>query len=256
MSTKQQSVFHKLKYLVPNSCTSMSLLLGLASVVQSVQGNYSLAAWMILWGVLLDKLDGTFARLLHASSEFGAQMDSFADFVSFGIAPAGLLYFALHDPAMSDVVNGTWLTAACGVYVVAVAARLARFNIAEPPLGHLMFYGIPTTFMGATIASGYLTWKELSYSVDVLSIVPFFLFIASVAMVSSVKLPKVKPRKNLWLNIFQALNILFAYCAAPFQMFPNILFIQGLLYLVCGVVWYAFYPPQEDTETELSEATV
>ena len=87
----------KLKYLIPNSCTAFSLVLGLASIVNSMHGNLEMAAWMILWGVLLDKLDGTFARLLNASSPFGAQLDSFADFVSFGMAPAALFYFGFME---------------------------------------------------------------------------------------------------------------------------------------------------------------
>ena len=75
-----------LKYVIPNLCTSFSLLLGLASVLQSIDGNHDLAAWMILWGVLLDKLDGTTARLLHASSEVGAPNSILLQiFVSFGI---------------------------------------------------------------------------------------------------------------------------------------------------------------------------
>ena len=74
---------NKLKYLVPNSLTAFSMLLGLISTYYSTQGHYDLAAWMILWGVLLDKLDGTSARLLNASSKFGAELDSFADFVTF-----------------------------------------------------------------------------------------------------------------------------------------------------------------------------
>ena len=81
------------KYFVPNAFTALSMLFGLASMTMSAAGNFQLAAWMILWGVLLDKLDGTAARLMHASSEFGVQFDSFADFVVFGIAPAGLFYF-------------------------------------------------------------------------------------------------------------------------------------------------------------------
>ena len=121
----------KLKYLVPNSCTAFSLVLGLASIVQSTSGNFELAAWMILWGVLLDKLDGTFARLLNASSEFGAQMDSFADFVSFGMAPAALMYWGL---SANDMVNQVWLSAGCMVFVVATASRLARFNVASHPV--------------------------------------------------------------------------------------------------------------------------
>ena len=81
-----------LRYIVPNSFTALSLVFGLVSIVASSSGNYQLASWLILWGVLLDKLDGASARLLNASSEFGVQFDSFADFVVFGIAPASLIY--------------------------------------------------------------------------------------------------------------------------------------------------------------------
>lgn len=235
----------KLKYLVPNSCTAFSLALGLASVVQSTSGNFELAAWMILWGVLLDKLDGTFARLLNASSEFGAQMDSFADFVSFGMAPAALMYWGL---SANEMVNQIWLSAACMVFVVATAARLARFNVAEPPGGHMMFYGIPTTFMGAVFASGYLAWCKFSMVDEVMSVIPFVLFLAAVAMVSSVKLPKIKPRKSMALNVFQGLNILTAYIIAPMQMYPELLFLQGMMYLTVGVAWYAVAPPSFDNE--------
>ena len=239
----------KIKYIVPNACTAFSLILGLASIVQSVNGHFELAGWMILWGVLLDKLDGTFARLLDASSEFGAQMDSFADFVSFGMAPAALLFWGLAD---NDMVNSVWLIAGCLVFIVATASRLARYNVAEPPLGHLMFYGIPTTFMGAIIASGFLSWKTLHLVDESMAIAPFFLFIAAIAMVSSVKLPKVKPRKNLALNIFQAMNVLFAYIFAPMQMFPEVLFCQGLFYVLVGIVWYGIAPPVDDAELQES----
>ncbi len=236
------STMDKLKFLVPNSCTAFSLVLGLASVVNSIHGNFELAAWMVLWGVLLDKLDGTFARLLNASSEFGAQLDSFADFVSFGIAPAALFYFGLAD---NEMVHAGWLQAGCMVFVVATAARLARFNVSEPPLGQLMFYGIPTTFMGAIFASGFLTAKQFQWSDESMALVPFLLFLAAVAMVSSVKLPKIKPRKGMALNIFQAANVLTAYIIAPLQMFPQILFIQGIFYVTVGVIWYALKPPTE-----------
>ena len=240
----------KLKYLVPNACTAFSLLLGLASILHSSQGNYELAAWMILWGVLLDKLDGTAARLLNASSSFGAQLDSFADFVSFGIAPAALLFFGLGDV---DMVHYGWMMAASGIYVVAVASRLARFNVSSPPNGHLMFYGIPTTLMGAMLSSGYLAWLKLGLIDEYMAPMPFLLFIASFAMVSNVRLPKLKMRKNLALNIFQALNVLFAFVAAPLQVFPEVLFCQSLFYVTVGIVWYGMSPPLQDENIEESK---
>ena len=242
----------KLKYLIPNGFTAFSMMLGLASVVHSMQGNYELAAWMILWGVLLDKLDGTAARVLNASSPFGAQLDSFADFVSFGIAPAALLFFGLSDV---DMVHYGWMMASAGIYIVAVAARLARFNISEPPNGHLMFYGIPTTLMGALLSSGYLAWLKLGLIDEYMAPMPFVLFIASCAMVSNVRLPKLKVRKNMFLNIFQVLNILFAFVFAPLKMFPEILFCQGLFYVMVGIMWYGIRPPMEDEGAEKHSET-
>ena len=72
------------RYIVPNGFTALSMLFGFASIAASAEGSYVIAAWMIVWGVLLDKLDGTAARLLDACSDFGMEFDSFADFVVFG----------------------------------------------------------------------------------------------------------------------------------------------------------------------------
>ena len=80
---------NRLRYTIPNSFTSLSLLLGIASIVTSQIGELELAAWIIVWCGLLDVLDGLSARLLKATSDFGAEFDSMADLVSFGVAPAG-----------------------------------------------------------------------------------------------------------------------------------------------------------------------
>ena len=82
---------NRLRYTVPNGFTSLSLLLGIASIVTSQIGELELAAWIIVWCGLLDVLDGLSARLLKATSDFGAEFDSMADLVSFGVAPAVLM---------------------------------------------------------------------------------------------------------------------------------------------------------------------
>jgi CDP-diacylglycerol---serine O-phosphatidyltransferase len=220
------------------------MLLGLASVYASVNEQFDMAAWMILWGVLLDKLDGTTARLFNASSSFGAQFDSFADFVSFGIAPAMLLLcaFGTQSTAYPFVPQG-WMMAAAGVYVVAVAARLARFNIVEPPLGKDYFYGIPTTVMGAVLAAGFLTCSRYYLLDDVAVYTPFMLLGCSFGMISNILLPKLKLHRSLPLNIFLGVNVSFAYVVAPFKLFPEILFLQGMCYTTFGVFWAAIFPP-------------
>lgn len=235
-----------LKYVVPNGFTALSMLFGLASVALSAAGDFTLAAWMILWGVLLDKLDGTAARLLDASSKFGAQFDSFADFVVFGISPAALFFFRCSPlPVFEGDVARIGLLAALGCYVVATSGRLARFNISDPPGGASMFYGIPTTFCGAVLALSYLTWDRYSADASWLMAAPFVLLVFAVAMVSSIRLPKLKGRKNKFLQWFQIINVATVYAIAPFQLFPEYMLFLCVLYIVVGGTWAAFNPPPE-----------
>jgi len=228
------------------------MLFGLASVVCSSSGRFELAAWMILWGVLLDKLDGSAARLLNASSDFGVQFDSFADFVIFGIAPAALFFFRLRQPDLYPDGTGYILTLiTLGVYVVATSSRLARFNISEPPGGDQFFFGIPTTLVGAAVASGYLTVVHYGYEMVVLPYAPYILFICAVSMVSNVRLPKLKSRKNKFVHWFQIINLVIVYLITPFQLFPEYLFVLMLGYLCIGLTWALFNPiDTSETPTE------
>ena len=240
--------FHP-KFLVPNGFTAFSMLFGLASVAASARGDFALAAWMVLWGVLLDKLDGTAARLFHASSPFGVQYDSFADFVAFGIAPAALVYYRLCDHPTFQGPMFWALVASAGLYVIAVSARLARFNISDPPGGDNYFYGIPTTVMGALSASFYLTWERQQLPEGAMLAYPLYLVVASLLMISSVKLPKLKLRKSLALNAFQIVNIMLAYVIAPLRLWPEVLLAQSVTYVVVGVTWCLIYPPLLETLT-------
>ncbi len=225
-----------LKYFVPNSFTAASLVLGLASVVMSVKGHFELAAWMVLWGSLLDKVDGTAARLCKATSGFGVEFDSFADFVAFGIAPAALVYFRLEATS----AHPTLLALAAVLYVVALAVRLARFNITTG--GEAVFFGIPGTLCGAVVAAGYLTAHKYGLPEPFYGYAPILLVVAALAMVSSLRLPKLKARKNLALNLFQFGNVAAAYVAGPLRLFPEYLLGLALTYLFCGVGWCLLHP--------------
>ena len=84
----------RLRYSIPNSFTALSLLLGLGSIVTTQIGDLEFAAWLIVWCGLLDTMDGFAARVLKATSDFGAEFDSMADLVSFGVAPGVLVFNA------------------------------------------------------------------------------------------------------------------------------------------------------------------
>ena len=222
----------KLKYLVPNAFTALSMLFGVYAFVLAAKGNLELASWMVLWGVLLDKLDGTAARLLNATSEFGVQYDSFADFVVFGIAPASILYFAL-TPGDSDSLFTVPLVVS-GLFIVANSARLARFNVDSGP-DEGVFVGIPTTLVGAILASSYLVAKSQGVVDLWLVWAPFLWLTLAIAMVSNIRLPKLKRRKNMLVNVFQFANVGAIYVITPFCIYPEYHLSLCLLYLVLGV---------------------
>ena len=245
-------IVHRLKYLVPNSFTAFSMILGLASIYNSTQGHFELAAWMIVWGVLLDKLDGTSARLLNASSALGAELDSFADFVSFGLAIAALMFFSLREMSL---VHPGWLVASSCVYVVAVSVRLARFNVSTMPMGKYIFYGIPTTAIGGILSLSYLTWEKFSLPESWMSPMPFVLLIASFAMISNIPLPKMKPTKNLVFNIFFFSCVALSYILGTARRNPEFILICAAGFVLFGIVTYAISPPnlsdfEDGTEEE------
>jgi CDP-diacylglycerol--serine O-phosphatidyltransferase len=226
------------KYLVPNGFTALSLVLGLASVTQSAAGLYESAAWLILLGVLLDKFDGAAARMLGASSEFGAEMDSFADFVVFGAAPAALAFFSLTGGIVGP--GEGFIGGACAVYTLAVAIRLARFNVTEPEGGSLLFLGIPTTLCGGLFAAAWLAANSQGVVSAVEPAIPVILITFGLMMVSNLRIPKFSTRWSKPVNAFLMVNFVIACILIPLRMYPEYLFFLSSLYLVVGTTWATF----------------
>ncbi len=133
----------------------MSLLLGLGSVVTSQLGELELAGWMIVWCGLLDVLDGVAARLLKATSTFGAEFDSMADLVAFGVAPSMLvLQTGMRIGGVQFGTEAFWvLLVSVGLFVLAGAARLARFNLTTDKPRTGWFAGLPITAAGGGLVS-------------------------------------------------------------------------------------------------------
>jgi CDP-diacylglycerol---serine O-phosphatidyltransferase len=225
-----------LRYLVPNAFTAASLCLGLASVTQAAAGRFELAAWMILWAVLLDNVDGASARLLGAGTEFGEQMDSFADLVSFGVAPAALVFYGAYDlPFWSS--HPWMLGVTCGIHVLANASRLARFNIQSSPRGAGFYQGLTTTLCGAILASLYLVCARGSLPTEWIALMPVLLLALALLMVSRLPFPKLRRRGNLWVDGLQVVNGLAIYVLGPLRMFPEYLLALALLYPLLGISW-------------------
>src|SRR5690606_20518215 len=112
-----------LRLLVPNLITVLAICAGLTGVRLAFEHRYELAVAMVLAAAFLDGIDGRIARMMKATSKFGAQMDSLADIVNFGVAPALVLYVFILDQARSF----GWIAAL--IYAIAAGLRLARFNV-------------------------------------------------------------------------------------------------------------------------------
>ena len=159
-------------YLLPNLLTTGGLFAGFYSIVASIDGNFSAAAWAIFAAMLLDGLDGRVARLTSTASEFGKEFDSLADMVSFGLAPAIVVYQWSVELLEQRVVDGlaeslgmwgrlVWL--ATFLYVAAAAFRLARFN-SNVAQDRRFFQGLASPAAAAGIAS--MIWLGTSHQLD------------------------------------------------------------------------------------------
>ena len=231
-----------LRYSIPNSLTALSLLLGLGSIVTAQIGDLEFAAWLIVWCGLLDTMDGIAARLLKATSSFGAEFDSMADLVSFGVAPAVLIFNAGLQIAGIEVESGQFwvLLAACGVFALAGAMRLARFNLASSKPRTGWFAGIPITAAGGGLLSSMvivlLRHDDVAVLLPLHLYLPVLMFVLALLMISRLRFPKAVLRESNIINAFQVINIAAIFVCGIFRIYPEYLFGIGVFLLVAGVI--------------------
>ena len=247
----------KVRYLLPNSFTAFSLVLGLASIFFTLDGKLVLAAWIILWCTLLDKLDGMAARLVNATSDFGVEFDSFADFVAFGLAPGFLVYqHAISAPSLPFLLalepegGLIWFfRISVSFYVLCAGIRLATFNVRTASIGPEWFQGLPSTFCGALIASLLLTVHKYTFFESVVPWMPIVLIPLGLLMLAPIVLPKVKARRSRYFNLFQGLLGGMIYLFGLLRKFPEMLFVFCLTYMIGGFIYGLIYhrrkPPVE-----------
>jgi len=232
----------KLRYTIPNSFTALSLLLGVASIVTGRLGELELAAWMIVWCGLLDVMDGLAARLLKATSDFGAEFDSMADLVAFGVAPGMLVLQAGMEVGGIQFDTGAFwvLLLSVGTFVLAGAMRLARFNLTtdEPRTG--WFSGVPITAAGGGLVSTavilLVRYEDIGASMPLHAYLPVAMFVLALGMVSSLRFPKITRRKSNLINGFQLFNVLASYYCGITRQYPEFLFFMALFLLVSGII--------------------
>jgi len=232
----------RLRYTVPNSFTALSLLLGVASIVTTQLGDLELAAWIIVWCGLLDVMDGMSARLLKATSDFGAEFDSMADLVSFGVAPAVLVLNAgLEIGGVEYDSAQFWLLlVAIAVFALAGAMRLARFNLSSDQPSTGWFAGLPITAAGGGMVSSVVLvlihHPDIAVSLPLHLYFPVLMFVLAMLMISRLRFPKAVKRDNLFINIFQASVIVCVYYCGITRTWPEFLLGMGTFVLISGVI--------------------
>lgn len=132
--------------VLPSAFTLGNLFFGFWAVVLASRGSLVTAGWLVVYAAVLDWLDGRVARVSRAGSRFGAELDSLADLVSFGVAPALITSRALFS-------EGEWSWIVCFLFVAAVALRLARFNVEQGGRARRHFLGLPSPAAGGLLAT-------------------------------------------------------------------------------------------------------
>jgi CDP-diacylglycerol--serine O-phosphatidyltransferase len=227
--------FRRGVYLLPSVMTIANLLCGYASVVYSTRGDFDTAAILIGVAMVVDALDGFFARLTHSQSAFGAELDSLADVVSFGLAPAILAF-----------TWGLWPLGRLGwaagfIYVTATAMRLARFNIQSSTAADKRYFaGLPSPAAAAVTASTVYMYPWGVQDVRIAAAALPMLLVPGFLMVSTIRFRSIKAIDVGWRRSYLAL-LLAAVGLALVAVHPAIvLVVLSYSYILVAVGMYLY----------------
>jgi CDP-diacylglycerol--serine O-phosphatidyltransferase len=223
--------------VIPSAFTLGNLFFGIWAIVSAAQGNFKWAGWFIVFAGMADILDGRLARLSHTGTRFGAELDSLVDVISFGVAPAMIMYFL----EFAEAGKFAWIL--CFIYIAAVGVRLARYNITAAGSDKPgWFTGLPSPAAGMTLAT-YFAFSQTEWYqrfpqyLDLQRQGLIFLMLAlSAMMLSTVKYPRT-PRigfRSLTgiVGSLVTIAILVGVIFAPSTFF----FLFGIGYLLFGIV--------------------
>lgn len=220
-----------------NLLTGLSLISGFASIIFSLERHFTFACWAIILSVIFDGLDGQVARLNPKPSEFGKELDSLADVVSFGVAPAILGYIFIYHSFYF------WAIMALLVYLICSVFRLAKYNITPKDRMVNHFIGLPTTVSGGVLASFILIYRRYTQlPPPVLSL--FLILILAFLMVSKVKYPNLEYLKKTFRKSASAvLSIVFVIFLILFLFYKiTSVFLSELSVLAIFSLYLVFSP--------------
>ena len=245
----------KTRVILPNMFTLVGVCIGLSSIKFAFDEKFTLSIIAIIVAAIIDGLDGRIARLIQGTSKVGKELDSLTDVISFGVAPAFIMYFW----KLNELGRIGWLI--CLIYVVCVALRLARFNVnseREPSWRDNFFEGMPSP------AGGVIVLMPLVYSLSDIQLitfnydifVPSLFVVVSILLISKIPTYALKkitvPRK---MTIFLLLSVVLYFGTILIYTY-NAIFLSGLVYFILIPISYFHYQklnnkfvdPSEDLE--------
>ena len=219
------------RVILPNMLTLIGVCIGLTSIRFALDGRFEFAIIAIMFAALIDGLDGRIARLIKGTSKVGKELDSLTDMISFGVAPAFIMFFW----KLNTFGRFGWLL--CLIYVICVALRLARFNVnsgQEPSWKDNFFEGVPSPAGGILVLTPLIIslsgfdFFELNYNI----IVPIFFILTSLLLISKFPTYSFKkiiiPRRT---NIFLLFGIVLFFGLLLIYTF-NVIAISTIIYLL------------------------
>ena len=230
----------KTRVILPNMFTLVGVCIGLSSIKFAFDEKFTLSIIAIIVAAIIDGLDGRIARLIQGTSKVGKELDSLTDVISFGVAPAFIMYFW----KLNELGRVGWLI--CLIYVVCVALRLARFNVnsgQEPSWKDNFFEGVPSP------AGGVLVLMPLIYSlsdIQILNInynffVPILFITISILLISkfpTYALKKISVPRSM--TIFLLLAVVLYFGLLLLYTF-NAIVISGLIYFIMIPISFLHY---------------
>ncbi len=241
------------RLVIPSAITLAAVFAGYLSILASVSGHYKESAALILVAALLDMVDGHVARMINASSSFGVQIDSLADVVNYGLAPALLFYALYFEPLGALGVAASFLPVACA------AVRLARYNVsADPDIPSAYFEGLPTT-MAAFVMASWVIFAGFAYTdFGTPAQAALVTVILSLLMVSRVHYDKANIFSLRYIRKTRRLLTLIAIAVSVWLSPPLALFLWGWLYIMYGLtrsaiiyIWCARRDDDREAEAPL-----
>ncbi|HSJ24341.1 MAG TPA: CDP-diacylglycerol--serine O-phosphatidyltransferase [Longimicrobiales bacterium] len=212
--------------IIPSALTLGNLFFGIWAIVSATRGEFERAAWLIVFAGIADTLDGRVARVTKTGSRFGEELDSLVDAISFGVAPALVIYHLF-------LVDGAWGWIVSFFYVSCAVVRLARFNVDQAGHAKVSFHGLPSPSAGMTLATFYpfsqtplfeqylsaWRWPELMIGLMIM---------LGLLMMSQVLYPVVpkfgfRTRKGILTAVFLLTMIVLAITIPSYFFFPALL---------------------------------